>query len=157
LFLFYFCIAIFVWAGKRNSTEQKKMMRQYLAFLVKYGPQKNPQRFIFLLAHTRALKERQYAKFPGAREYLRAGAPTVFSQVLKYVYTVLSLLGIKRIKYLGSRWQFVLNKGHFHILPVFVVATNFKDQATDMGRDGLLGNRFNHLGHFHFHSLLLST
>ena len=51
-------------------------------------------------------------------------------------------------------WDFVLNKGHFHVLSIFVIATNFENQTANVAWNLFLWDSFNHLGHCHFHSLL---
>ena len=51
-------------------------------------------------------------------------------------------------------WDFVLNKGHFHILSIFVIATNFENQTANVAWNLFLWDSFHHLRHGHFHSLL---
>lgn len=51
-------------------------------------------------------------------------------------------------------WDFVLNKGHFYILSIFVIATNFENQTANVAGNLFLWDSFNHLRHGHFHSLL---
>ena len=46
--------------------------------------------------------------------------------------------------------QSILNKGHFHILAFFVIATDLKNEAANMIGDFLFGNVFHDLRHFHF-------
>ena len=51
-------------------------------------------------------------------------------------------------------WDFVLNKGHFHVLSIFVIAANFENQTANVAWNLFLWDSFHHLRHGHFHSLL---
>lgn len=56
-----------------------------------------------------------------------------------------------------SRRQNILNKGHFHILIVHVVAAYFENQAFNVAGNFLFWYWFNHLGHGHLQPFISSS
>lgn len=55
--------------------------------------------------------------------------------LLKVHTSILSLSSLKFSSVFSSLffcWDFVLNKGHFHILSIFVIATNFENQTANV-------------------------
>ena len=112
---------------------REKSRKCFLLFLIKLLANTVLFLLIFLLLfhHNNFLP---FCLFSNWREKI-AFKSSHFDIITFFFKIQLSFFILPFFPFLFFCWDFVLNKGHFHVLSIFVVAANFENQTANVARN----------------------